>query len=232
MNEGTGSGRAITLLGGGALPPGALERALKRAPRLIAVDSGADHALAAGVMPDLAIGDFDSISAQARRALGRERQLHRPGQDDTDFDKALAHVLAHECAPFVLALGFTGARLDHTLAGMSTLLRNPGAPLLIDAGDDLCFLCPPLLHLGLAPGTRLSLYPMRPLRCASYGLYWPTDGLVLDPGGMIGTSNRVADHRVELRPEKPALLLMLPIQMLDPALKALSAAPRWPAPSA
>ncbi|MCC5989836.1 MAG: thiamine diphosphokinase [Pararhodobacter sp.] len=229
MNQSPTTDRAITLLGGGMLAQGALERALQRAPRLVAVDSGADRALAAGVIPELVIGDFDSISPHARRAIAADRQLHRPGQEDTDFDKALAHVLAHGGAPFMLALGFTGGRLDHTLAGMSTLLRNPGAPVLMDAGEDLCFLCPPLLRLALAPGSRLSLYPMRPVRCASQGLHWPTDALLFDPGGMIGTSNRVAAERVELRPDRPALLVMLPSQSLDAAISALTGAPRWPA---
>ena len=219
---------AITLLGGAALPERALERALARAPRLFAVDGGADRALAAGVVPELAIGDFDSISDQARRRIGPARLLHRPGQDNTDFDKALAHVLEEGTAPFILGLGFSGARLDHTLAGMSTLLRNPGARLVIDTGADLCFLCPPRLQMTLAPGSRLSLYPMRPLRCASAGLHWPTDGLLLDPGGMIGTSNLVAESAVTLRPDQPSLLVLLPVEALDAALAALMAAPAWP----
>lgn len=229
MKQSPTADRAITLLGGGMLAQGALDRALQRAPRLVAVDSGADLALAAGVMPELVIGDFDSISPHARQAIASDRQMHRPGQEDTDFDKALAHVLAHEATPFMLALGFTGARLDHTLAGMSTLLRNPGAPVLLDAGEDLCFLCPPRLHLALAPGSRLSLYPMRRLRCASEGLHWPIDAHVLDPGGMIGTSNKASAERVTLRPDRPALLVMLPSHSLDMAISALTAAPRWPA---
>lgn len=228
MKHGPGTDRAITLLGGGAVQKRALKRALARAPRLVAVDSGADHALAAGLMPEMVIGDFDSISPQARSAIATDRQIHHPGQDDTDFDKALAHLLAHEAAPFMLALGFTGARLDHTLAGLSTLLRNPAAPVVMDAGKDLCFLCPPQLNLVLTPGSRLSLYPMRPLRCASQGLRWPTDRLALDPFGMIGTSNKVSAGPVELRPDRPALLVMLPVQALDAVLSVLPGAPRWP----
>ena len=217
------SSTGITLLGGGEVAPGAIARALGLAPMLVAVDSGADHALAAGAMPERVIGDFDSISQAARRAVGAERLVHLPGQDDTDFDKALAVV----DAPFLLALGFTGARLDHTLAGMSTLVRNADARVVLDAGTDLCFLAPPELRLEMAAGTRLSLYPMRPVACESAGLVWPTTGLRLDPGGRIGTSNAVAEGPVLLRPEAPSLLVMAPVAALEAVIAALAVAPRW-----
>ena len=213
----------ITLLGGGEVAPTALSRALALAPTLVAVDSGADAALSAGAMPERVVGDFDSISPAARQAVGAERLLHLPGQDDTDFDKALS--VLH--APFFLALGFTGARLDHTLAGMSTLMRNPDMRVVLDAGIDLCFLAPPDLRLSLAPGTRVSLYPMRAVGCDSEGLVWPTAGLVLDPAGRIGTSNAVAGGTVRLRPAEPALLVMTPTDTLEPVLAGLQAAPRW-----
>lgn len=218
-----GDERAVTLLGAGELAAGSLERALLRAPRLVAVDGGADIALAKGLMPDLVVGDFDSISLSARHAIARDRLRHRPGQDDTDFDKALAEVRA----PFLLAVGFTGARLDHTLAGMSTLLRNPDRRLIVESSNELCFLCPPRLRLELPAGTRVSLYPMRSVHCVSTGLRWPTDALRLDPFGMIGTSNAAADGLVTLAPDAPALLAMVPDDQIDALLAGVRNAPCW-----
>jgi thiamine pyrophosphokinase len=217
------SATGITLLGGADVSAPALRRTLRLAPTLVAVDSGAEHALAAGAMPERVVGDLDSIGEAARAAVGTARLVHLPGQDDTDFDKALAVV----SAPFLVALGFTGDRLDHTLAGMSTLLRNPGARLVLDSGVDLCFLAPPELRLALAPGTRVSLYPMRPVACASAGLVWPTEGLTFDPAGRLGTSNAVREGPVVLRPSVPALLVMIPVETLEAVIAALTAAPRW-----
>lgn len=214
----------VTLLGGGEMLPERLLQALMRAPDLVAVDSGADHALACGLTPKLVLGDFDSISEAARALVAPEQLWHTPSQDNTDFDKALA--LVH--APLILALGFTGARLDHTLAGMSTLIRNPQARVVVDAGMDLCFLAPPALRLELPPGSRLSLFPMAPVRCESAGLVWPTTGLAFDPAGMIGTSNAVAEGVVTLAPERPAMLVMVPASALDAVITALGAAPSWP----
>ncbi|WP_333830832.1 thiamine diphosphokinase [Pararhodobacter sp.] len=221
------STKGITLLGGGEMAPERLALALSHAPDLVAVDSGADHALAQGLMPQLVLGDLDSISAAGRAAIAPERLWHTPSQDSTDFDKALDVVRA----PVILALGFTGARLDHTLAGMSTLLRNPQARVVVDAGVDLCFLAPPRLRLALPPGSRLSLFPMAPVRCESAGLIWPTTGLAFDPEGMIGTSNAVAEGVVTLEPERAAMLVLLPVASLEAVLEGLRQAPVWPAPA-
>lgn len=215
----------ITLLGGGEMGPGRLLRALTHAPDLVAVDSGADHALAEGIMPQLVLGDFDSISEAARQAIAPERMVHTPSQADTDFDKALQMIHA----PLIMALGFTGARLDHTLAGMSTLVRNPQARVVVDAGVDLCFLAPPELTLDLPAGSRLSLFPMTPMRCESAGLVWPTTGLTFDPAGMIGTSNAVCEGVVTLAPERPAMLVLVPARALEAVLAGLRRAPAWPA---
>ena len=58
-----------TLVGGAPVTIRTLEEALRHAPRLIAVDGGADAALAAGMIPETVIGDLDSISDAARSAL-------------------------------------------------------------------------------------------------------------------------------------------------------------------
>ncbi|MCA2013897.1 thiamine diphosphokinase [Cereibacter sphaeroides] len=215
----------ITLVGGGAPSLASLQRALSVAPHLVAADGGADAALALGHRPDLAVGDFDSISDAARALLGPERLHHDPDQMTTDFDKVLAAV----DAPLILGVGFSGARLDHTLAAMSTLAQNPHRRIVLDTGEDLCLLCPPRLSLDLAPGSRVSLYPLARVRCGSSGLQWPTDALVLDPLGQIGTSN-AATGPVTLTPEGPSLLLLLPIDALEALRDGLAAAPSWPAP--
>lgn len=214
----------ITLLGGGEMTPEQLVRALAYAPDLVAVDSGADRALALGHMPALVLGDLDSISAAGRAAIAPERLRHIPSQDSTDFDKALATVRA----PVILALGFTGARLDHTLAGMSTLVRHPGARMVVDAGEDLCFLAPPRLQLSLPAQSRLSLFPMAPVACDSAGLVWPTAGLAFDPMRLIGTSNIVAEGAVTLACDRPAMLVLVPATALEAVLEGLRQAPVWP----
>ena len=56
----------VTLIGGGEVGPQALAAALALAPVVAAADSGADAALAHGLLPRAVIGDLDSLSDDAR----------------------------------------------------------------------------------------------------------------------------------------------------------------------
>ncbi|SDD62478.1 thiamine pyrophosphokinase [Paracoccus isoporae] len=207
----------VTLIGGGAVARADLEQALRRAPLLVAADGGADLALSFGHMPQKAIGDFDSISDAARAALGADRLIHVAEQDSTDFGKALSRIEAG----FVLAVGFAGRRLDHTLAALNVMVRHRAPPCIMLAGEDVAFLAPPLLELPLAAGTRVSLFPMGPARAESTGLRWPVDGIAFAPDGRVGTSNE-ATGPVRLTSRGP-LIVMLPQDCLDQALTAITA---------
>ncbi|MEX0969725.1 MAG: thiamine diphosphokinase [Paracoccaceae bacterium] len=178
--------RPVMLLGNGPVAPGAMATITARNLPLIAVDGGADAALRLGQRPELIIGDLDSASSLDHwRDLGVE-VVHDTRQDTTDFEKAVSRI----AAPTVFALGFTGARADHYLATMATLVRMHRPEVVVLDDTDLAFACPDDLSLDLVAGTRVSLFPLQPVQASSTGLEWALDGLTLAPGGLLGTSNR------------------------------------------
>lgn len=211
----------VTLVGGAPVTARGLGAALRLAPCLVAADGGADRALAAGLMPQAVIGDFDSISPAAQAAVPPDRLHPIAEQETTDFDKALRSV----AAPFVLALGFAGARIDHGLAVFNTLVRHPDRRCLVMSAQDVVFLCPPEITLRLRPGDRLSLFPMGPVTGRSSGLRWPIEGLHFAPDGRIGTSNCVSDPVVRLSFDAGLMLVILPRARLKAALVGL--VPGW-----
>ncbi len=209
------SKQAVTVIGGGAVSADDLELARSVAPLLVAADGGADRAIQLGHRPDWVIGDLDSISARSRQSIPPERLWHVAEQDSTDFTKCLTRI----DAPFVLAVGFAGLRLDHTLAAL-TAMANVSQPVTIMiTSDDIVFVAPPRIHMALAAGTRVSLYPLGPSRGRSSGLEWPIDGIEFTPDGRVGTSNR-ATGPVSLELEGK-MLIMLPREQLGDALSAL-----------
>ncbi len=219
----------VTLVGGGPASPALLREALALAPRLVAADGGAGRALAANLTPEAVIGDFDSLRAADRARLDPATLHPIAEQETTDFDKALRSV----AAPFTLAVGFSGARLDHALAVMNTLCRHPDRRCLVLSAQDVTFLAPPRLTLRLRPGTRLSLFPMAEVSGTAEGLRWPLDGLRFAPAGRIGTSNEVVAPEVRLAFATPGMLVILPRRSLPAALAALvpaSAPAHDPAP--
>ena len=184
------------------------------APTLVAADGGADLCLAAGIPPVAVIGDMDSVGVRDR--LPDTRFIEVSEQESTDFEKALTRIRA----PFVLAAGFTGARLDHTLAVLSTLPKGIGPVTLVLGRDDVIFAAPQRIVLDVEAGTRVSLYPLTRLTGRSTGLEWPVEGLVLSPLGRLGTSNR-ATGPVTLEFDMPGCLVLMPRAALRTALSAL-----------
>lgn len=209
----------VTVMAGGPVTGAAVHAALSRAPILVAADGGADRALSLGLRPSAVIGDLDSLSDAGRAALGGAVHLVAE-QETTDFDKVLRSV----AAPFVLALGVLGGRVDHELAALAALLAAP-MPVLAVGVRDVVFAAPARLTLEMRAGDRLSLFPMARVTGTSRGLDWPIDGLVFAPDGRIGTSNRVGDGRVDLAFDGPGMLVILPRTRLDAALDAI--APGW-----
>ena len=193
----------VTLIGGGDAGAADLAAALALAPVVAAADGGADNALAHGLVPAAVWGDLDSISEHARTTIPAENLHEISEQDSTDFEKCLSRI----DAPLVLAIGFCGARQDHFLAALNTLARGIGPPCILIADQDIVTLCPPRIALDLAPGTRLSLFPMGLASGRATGLRWSIEGLDFAPAGRVGTSN-AATGPVSIEMRGPMLLIL------------------------
>lgn len=213
------SSATIILVGAGDVSAEDLKMMRESGHPVVAADGGARRCLEAGVMPDAVIGDLDSFDGSGIP----EERIHRISeQETTDFDKCLRSV----SAPLVLALGVTGPRLDHTLAVFTALVQHAERRVVVVGAADLVFHAPARLALDLAPGTRLSLFPMAPVTGRSEGLRWPIAGLDFAPWGRIGTSNE-ATGPVRLEFDGPGMLVITP----RAALAQVSAALMGPAPS-
>ena len=207
----------VTLLGAADLKTRDIEEALMRAPILVAADGGVRHAIAHGYGISAAIGDFDSIDPETKKVIPANRIHEIAEQDSTDFEKCLRAV----AAPLILALGFTGWRIDHELAVYNALARYPGKRCIVVGDRDIVVLAPPHLELDLEPGTRLSLFPMAATSGRSDGLRWPIDDIAFAPDGRVGTSNQVTGP-VRLEFDQPGMLVILPRAALAAAIAGLA----------
>jgi thiamine pyrophosphokinase len=206
----------VTLLGAGPVNKADLQAMLALAPVLAAADGAAHHAVAQGLVPDAVIGDLDSFDRAAHPQIPADRIHHIAEQDSTDFDKALRSIMA----PFVLALGFVGARIDHELAAYHTLIKRADRRCAIIGPEDIVLHVPDRITLDLPMDTRVSLFPMAPVTARMAGLRWSFDALALAPDQRIGTSNAASGGPVDLVFDAPGMLLILPRDHLGAVLVA------------
>lgn len=125
----------VLILAGGMTPTLEVQRALPPAAMCIAADSGIDHARRLGLVPDVAVGDLDSVSADGLAWLAEtdaEVFQHPVDKDQTDLELALEHAVSRDPDRIVVA-AIGGGRLDHLLANFALLADRRYAACTIDA---------------------------------------------------------------------------------------------------
>ena len=164
----------------GLFPSGKLAlQALGGAECVVACD-GAVIALEKVRVPDVVVGDLDSLPEEVRRRYAG--RLYRvEDQETNDLTKAMAYVKA---AGFreVLILGATGLREDHTLGNISLLMRFAEEFRRVEMLSDFG-LFTPWLRTGILAsrkGQQVSLFSMGGCGTVSVrGLRYPIENRCL-----------------------------------------------------
>ena len=174
------------------------EQAAMAAPAaVICADGGARHVEAAGILPDLIVGDMDSLDAQREayyEAKGCRIIRHPRRKDETDTELALHEAFRMEPAE-VWIWGALGYRIDHTLANISLLVQGKRKGIevkLIDAWCDL-FLIDRRMVLEGEAGQTVSLFPYGgpAVGVTLTGFEFPLRSAVMEIGRPHGVSNRM-----------------------------------------
>lgn len=101
--------------------------AVPEPPLLIAADGGAERVLAAGLTPDVVVGDFDSLTPDGRwrlERLGVEVRVAEPDKDESDMELCLLAALEAGVGRITM-LGALGlVRPEHSVANL-LLLADP-----------------------------------------------------------------------------------------------------------
>lgn len=99
---------------------------------VIAVDAGFAHLEALGVVPDMAVGDFDSLGYVPKcRRVSR----HPVKKDKSDMELALEKAVAWDYDELII-YGALGGRLDHTIANLQLFATFSERELYVTAVGD------------------------------------------------------------------------------------------------
>lgn len=134
---------------------------------IIAADAGARRLVKAGYLPDIAVGDFDSLSADELAFLqqsGCDVRKHPCAKNETDTQLAVDIAIAAG-AKEITVFGGIGGRLDHSLANVQLLvyMNDYGCTGKITDGIQSAYLLTDSLELtGRHPGDILSILPLTP----------------------------------------------------------------------
>jgi len=186
-----------------------IKAAAKDCDFVLAVDGGADNALNAGVKPDMAIGDLDSISASAKAALGKDKIFKVCRQDNTDLEKALdfTSVLRPQNVTIICA---SGGRLDFTLSNFSSVFNYTKKLNIVLKGKGWkIYPAEKSAVYECKKGVTVSLIPMGTVSGITLeNLKYPLKDATLKPG-MTAVSNVAKGNTFKVSFKKGKLLVMV-----------------------
>lgn len=196
---------AVVLAGGPVRPSRRLREAAAEAELVIAADGGLRHAATLDLVPDLVVGDFDSVRpSDLERWPALPRETHPRDKDALDLELAVDAALDRG-ATEVRMLGAFGGRFDQTLAAALIGARYARADVLVAMLDGMHDAHPVVtggsFETALPDGTVFSLLSIGDAaRVDVAGAAYPLTDAVLPMGVGLGLSNRALDGpRVRVR---------------------------------
>lgn len=157
--------RTILFLGGDPGPVSFLRSLNYDGAYLVAVDRGLGVMYDLNLVPDVFVGDEDSVSPRLLQGLGKQRTrvVRLPARKNvSDFEAALDLLRQDGRADPVLALAGLGGRVDHLMFNLQLAARYSGDFEAVAFEDGRCrvdMLCGKQTR-HLAPGTTVSFIPM------------------------------------------------------------------------
>ena len=209
--------RCVVVCGGSVKDYSSLRKYFEAADLIICVDGGACHLRNLNIVPDILIGDFDSISAEDYAAFanaGAETVRFPREKDATDTELALELAVERGCRSIVM-LGALGTRLDHSLANVFLLKRllASGVKGIIADEHNEVELIDKSICIKRENGVKVSLLPVcgAVTGVTTSGLYYPLADATVEFGSTWGVSNEFSGDTAYVT-IKDGLLLVIKSQ--------------------
>jgi len=195
----------LIVSGGDAPGDELLKDRAAHARKIIAADKGARYCLDAGVVPDIVVGDMDSIdSASLEQLLARDVRLveHSRDKDQTDTQLALDMAVL-DSALKVEMLAACGDRFDHSLANVHLLYSalSRGVEAEIISSSQRIFLVDKECIVPGSKGQTISLLPltMRVEGICLSGFRYDLNSASMEIGNPYGISNVITSDKSWIR---------------------------------
>lgn len=181
---------------------------------LICCDGGARHLAGLGMVPDVLVGDMDSI--EPSQLADYERQgvkiiKHPVNKDFTDTALALDYALSQKPAAIYI-WGSQGGRIDHALANIFLLIKGKEAGIKTCLMDEYCesFVPDGEAVLTDAAGCLVSLIALssRVEGITLHGFLYPLNDEALIMSESRGISNIIQADRATIRIRSGNLLVI------------------------
>jgi len=204
--------KRILIFANGELPNLEAARDMLQADDFIlCADGGTRHALALGLIPQVIIGDLDSMPAGFAPAPETQVIKFSADKNETDLELAIEHALSLHTAHIVIVAAL-GGRFDQALGNLA-LMTDPRLSkfdVRIHDGVEEIFLCRDQARIKGGSGDLVSLIPWggEVHGVETENLKWPLKSETLYPYKTRGISNEMLGEEASVKIQSGLLLVV------------------------
>ena len=162
------------ILAAGDYPTASLPaQLLREAPFVVCCDGAANEYIARGHMPNIIIGDGDSLCPEYRDQYA-SLVHHNPDQETNDQTKAVHYLYARGMRRIAI-VGATGKREDHTIGNISLLMEYMRMGVEVRSYTDYGVFvpCNGTCTFPCRPGQQVSVFNFTAHGLCAHGLAYP-----------------------------------------------------------
>lgn len=205
--------RACVILGGDMNSPlPFIKNEIKKADLVVGVDSGANVLMKLSILPDIVIGDMDSISKSTLKWIEDnkvEKYVYNPEKDFTDYQIAMEYTINSKIKE-ASVLGAFGNRDDHFYGNLiTTFFYSRKIKIILKTEKKNCGFLYGENHFIAEKGETWSFFPFgeKLPEVSLYGFKYELVGRELDYSNPLGVSNisESNDLRVVIHNDAPVL---------------------------
>lgn len=207
--------KTLIVSNGEALSSLKLKKISQEVNLIICADGGAKHLLKNDIIPDVLIGDFDSISKLDLDIMNKknvELVKYPVKKDKTDTELAMDFALEKKTDEIIF-VGATGSRLDHTIANIMLLyqLMKKGVKgKIIDNNNEITIVNDELT-IKRENNSFVSVIPLfgsKPKVTLS-GFDYDTEKVEFEFGSTLGISNKVKKNEGKIKVDNGVCLVTI-----------------------
>ncbi|NLY67509.1 MAG: thiamine diphosphokinase [Tissierellia bacterium] len=168
---------------------------------ILSADGGTDYCVELGIIPDLVIGDLDSISPKTLDILKKKEvpiNVFPIKKDKTDSQLSIEYLM-DKGAEEITIIGAIGSRIDHTLANILLLktIKDKGIKGKIVHNNNIIYIIDDELILDKKNGYFVSIIPIesKGVLVSLKGFEYNLSKVKIDFASTLGVSNFVIDEK-------------------------------------
>ncbi len=202
--------KRIAIVAGGTLSKQFLSD-IAKSTYIIGVDRGAYWLIVNGIIPDIAIGDFDSVSARELQVIRkniRRVEEHPKEKDLTDMELAVVHAIKLRPKEIVIYRAL-GSRLDHTLANIHLLEKIHDSGVIRDGNNEVRFASGRLVIRKESRYRYVSLLPVsKTIEVTLRGFLYDASHALIRRGQTLGISNEICGDKATIEVHRGRALVI------------------------